>query len=256
MATPASAPRAGMRQDRIYTAQPLAAGARVELEPGARRHVTQVLRLGVGDALVLFNGDGHDYPATLVQTGAAVLAEVAPPGPTEPVPPLAVTLALGITKGERMDYALQKAVELGVTHLVPLFTERTVVKLRNERLDRRHGHWQGVVVSACEQSGRRRLPGLAPPQRLGTWLTTLPPGHNGLLLHHRAERTLTDLPPPPAGQAMLLVGPEGGLAPDERETALAHGFTAVRLGPRVLRAETAPLAALAALQILWGDFRG
>lgn len=246
-----------MRLDRIYTAQPLSAGARVELEAGPWRHVTQVLRLVAGDALVLFNGDGHDYPARVAQAGGV---DVAAPGPPEPPLPLAVTLALGISKGERMDYALQKAVELGVAALVPLFTARTVVKLRDDRLDKRRDHWRGVVVAACEQSGRRRLPDLATPQRLSDWLGTLPatdqPGHPRLLLHHRADLTLPDLPPPAAGRALLLVGPEGGLAPGERDAALAHGFTALRLGPRVLRAETAPLAALAALQTLWGDFRG
>ncbi len=243
-----------MRQDRIYTAQPLAAGARVELEAGPRRHVTQVLRLGVGDMLVLFNGDGRDYPATLVQAGGSVIAEVALPGPPEPRAPLAVTLALGITKGERMDYALQKAVELGVSALVPLFTERTLVKLRDARLAKRQDHWHGILVAACAQSGRRRLPQLAAAQRLGAWLRALPPNHGGLLLHHRAEQALPDLPPP-AARTILLVGPEGGLAPAEREAAQAQGFRGVRLGPRVLRAETAPLAALAVLQALWGDFR-
>jgi 16S rRNA (uracil1498-N3)-methyltransferase len=240
-----------MRVDRIYIPLPLSAGASVELPAGARRHVTQVLRLGVGDAFVLFNGDGHDYPARLAAQAVAV---VDAPGEPEPAPPLHLTLALGITKGERMDLALQKAVELGAAALVPLFTERTVVKLRDDRLDKRHAHWQGVVVAACEQSGRRRLPPLAPAQGLAAWLQALPQDHNGLLLHHRAERTLTQLPPP-AGRITLLVGPEGGLAPGERAAALEHGFVAVRMGPRVMRAETAPLAALAAIQTLWGDFR-
>jgi 16S rRNA (uracil1498-N3)-methyltransferase len=183
------------------------------------------------------------------------LAEIGPPGEPEPAPALHVTLGLGITKGERMDFALQKAVELGAATLAPLFTERTVVKLRDDRLDKRHAHWHGVIVAACEQSGRRRLPQLAPAQRLAAWLNALPADHNGLLLHHRAEHALSALPPPPVARVTLLVGPEGGLAPDERAAALGRGFAAVRLGPRVMRAETAPLAALAALQTLWGDFR-
>jgi 16S rRNA (uracil1498-N3)-methyltransferase len=247
-----------MRCDRIYTEQPLRAGAKVELEAGPRRHVTQVLRLGVGDALVLFNGDGRDYPARLLRaTTAAAIAAVEPELETqaEPDPPLAVTIALGITKGERMDYALQKAVELGAAGFVPLFSERSVVKLRDDRLEKRTRHWQGVIIAACEQCGRRRLPTLAAPQRLGAWLDALPAGHHGLLLHHRAEAALTDQPTPATGRVTLLVGPEGGLAPGERTAALERGFAAVRLGPRVLRAETAPLAALAAMQALWGDFR-
>jgi 16S rRNA (uracil1498-N3)-methyltransferase len=244
-----------MRLDRIYTAQPLTPGSQVALEPGAQRHVAQVLRLGDGDALILFNGDGHDYPAKLARAGAGTLAAVGAPGPPERPPTLAVTLALGITKGERMDYALQKAVELGATTLVPLFTERTVVRLRDARLDKRHAHWQGIVIAACEQCGRRRLPELAPAQRFAAWLDALPANHRGLLLHHAAEQPLGQLPPPAAAHVTLLMGPEGGLAPGERDAALARGFTAVRLGPRVMRAETAPLAALAALQTLWGDFR-
>ena len=244
-----------MRIDRIYTPQPLAAGVSVALEPGARRHVTQVLRLGAGAALVLFNGDGRDYAARLITAGGdGAVAKVLDAGPAEPEPPLALTLALGISRGERMDYALQKAVELGAAALVPLFTERSLVKLKDQRLDKRRRHWQGVVVAACEQSGRRRLPALAPPQKLGTWLAALPAEHAGVLLHHAATRTLAQLPTP-VGALTLLVGPEGGLAAEERAAAEGRGFVPVRLGPRVMRTETAPLAALAAMQTLWGDFR-
>ncbi len=247
-----------MRQDRIYTPQPLQVGTRLELEPNAVRHLAQVLRLRSGDSLVLFNGDGLDYPATLVQASArAAVAEVSAPtdGTPEPEPALAATLALGITKGERMDYALQKAVELGAEELLPLFTERSVVRLRDDRLDKRVRHWQGVVIAACEQSGRRRLPRLQAPKRLASWLADWPEGRTGLILHHRAESTLPELAPPADGRLTLLVGPEGGLSEAERAAAVQCGFAAARLGPRVLRAETAPLAALASLQMLWGDFR-
>jgi 16S rRNA (uracil1498-N3)-methyltransferase len=247
-----------MRQDRIFISEPLGPGMRVELPPHVLRHVVQVLRLGPEAPLILFNGDGYDYGARLAKVSSrAAVAEVDAPTTStpEPVPPLRITLALGVTKGERMDYALQKAVELGAETLVPLFTERSVVRLRDDRLEKRLRHWQGVVIAACEQCGRRRIPTLATPESLGARLDgrSAPPGL-GILLHHLAEQTLVELPAP-QGEVELLVGPEGGLAPAERAAALDRGYVAARLGPRVLRAETAPLAALAVVQALWGDFR-
>jgi 16S rRNA (uracil1498-N3)-methyltransferase len=150
-----------------------------------------------------------------------------------------------------MDFAIQKSVELGVHAITPLHTERSLVQLEGERLKKRLEHWQGVVVSACEQSGRARIPRLRTPVPLDDWLSTHP---QGLLLFHGAEHSLADLPPP--GEDLnLLIGPEGGLSEAERGRALAAGFSAVRLGPRILRTETAPLAALAAIQVLWGDLR-
>jgi 16S rRNA (uracil1498-N3)-methyltransferase len=213
--------------------------------------VTQVLRLGVGAPLLLFDGSGRDFPARVIASdkrGARVA--VGPPGEEEPTPPLAIHLAVGVSKGERMDLIVQKAVELGVTSIRPLFTERSVVQLAGERLERRHEHWQGVLVGACEQSGRRRLPRLAPARGLGDWLAEAPA--SGLLLDPRADRALTEIPAP-VGEVTLLVGPEGGLSPRERAQAEAGGLRGVRLGPRVLRAETAPLAAIAVIQALWGD---
>lgn len=224
------------------------------LEPAASRHLAQVLRLGGGDELILFNGDGHDYQARIeapARDGACI--RVGAPSEPEPPPPLRVLLALGVSKGERMDFALQKAVELGVYAVQPLWTERSVVRLRDERLHKRIRHWQGVIVAACEQSGRRHLPELAEPLRLADWLGRTPCG--GLLLDHRCDRPLTALPAPGDGGVTLLVGPEGGLARGERDAAMGCGFTGIRLGPRVLRTETAPLAAIAAMQVLWGDFR-
>ncbi|MFE8032672.1 16S rRNA (uracil(1498)-N(3))-methyltransferase [Thiohalocapsa marina] len=243
-----------MRIHRIYTPQGLAVGTRLRLEPTASKHLTQVLRLKAGDPLVLFNGDGRDYAGALCSAErASAQVQIDAVGEPEPVPALAITLALGISRGERMDYALQKAVELGVTRVRPLFTERSVVRLRDERLQKRVQHWQGVIVAACEQSGRRRLPRLAGPEALLDWLPRAQPG--GLLLDHRGAVPLPSLSPPADDQLTVLVGPEGGLAPAEREAALGQGFRAVRLGPRIMRTETAPLAALAAIQTLWGDFR-
>ena len=241
-----------MRLPRVYLGHPLAAGEELSLPEGPARHVAQVLRLGADADLILFDGSGRDFPARVIMAdkrGARV--SVGAPGEPEPDPPLAIHLAVGISKGDRMDLIVQKAVELGAASIQPLFTERSVVQLRGERLARRMEHWQGVLVSACEQSGRRRLPRLAPTLELADWLAKAP--EPVLLLDPRAESTLTDIPPP-AGHVTLLVGPEGGLAPRERAGAFARGMRGVRLGPRVLRAETAPLAAIAVIQALWGDF--
>lgn len=253
-----------MRINRIYTAGPLGLGAELDLEPRAARHVVQVLRLGAGDEIVLFGGDGRDYRALISSAarGGGVSARVLDRGEPEPEPPLSITLAIGISKGERMDWVLQKAVELGVSTLIPLFTERSVVRLDAARLDKRMQHWQGIVIAACEQSHRRRLPALVPALRAAAWLEQLPPpasdheAASRLMLDHRSPVAMPSLSPPAGGAVSLLVGPEGGLSPQEREAAAARGFRGVRLGPRVMRTETAPLAAIAAIQSLWGDFRG
>lgn len=241
-----------MRLSRLYVALPLQSGGEVALDEPATRYVSQVLRLRPGDGITLFDGSGRDFAAELTRCGrkgcgarvGEVLSDEAPAR-------LQLHLGIGISRGERMDFAIQKSVELGVTAITPLFTERSVVQLDAGRLDRRLSHWQGVVVSACEQSGRSRLPLLQAPEGLANWLQTQ---DGGLTLDHRAPRTLAALPDP-GDRLTLLVGPEGGLSATERELAAAHRFLGVRLGPRVMRTETAPLAALAAIQALWGDFR-
>ncbi|WP_295388454.1 16S rRNA (uracil(1498)-N(3))-methyltransferase [uncultured Thiodictyon sp.] len=242
-----------MRLPRIYLDHPLPPGTQLRLPEGPARHLTQVLRLAPGDPLRLFNGDGCDRAAHLVEIArAGVTLAVGAAGDVEAEPALAIHLTLGISRGERMDYAIQKAVELGVAAIQPLFTERSMVQLKGERLGRRLEHWQGILIGACEQSGRRRLPALAHALALEDWLAVAPPGT--LLLDPQAPQALARLPQP--GPAVtLLVGPEGGLSPRERELASRHGVTGVRLGPRILRAETAPLAAIAVLQALWGDLR-
>jgi 16S rRNA (uracil1498-N3)-methyltransferase len=245
-----------VRQARFYTPQDLAPGARVTLEPQPSRHLTQVLRLQAGDAVVLFNGDGCDYQGILVsprRDAVEVILDGSPPAAPEPDPVLDIELALGISKGERMDFALQKAVELGVSRLVPLFTQRGVVRLSGDRLARRQQHWLGVSIAACEQSGRRRLADVLPARSLEDWIGGF--DGMGLLLDHRAALGPDQLAPPQDGRIRLLIGAEGGLSPTERDAAVAAGLTPVRLGPRILRTETAPLAAIAALQVLWGDLR-
>lgn len=242
-----------MRSSRFFVDLPLQEGTRVVLPPWASKHLAQVLRLRAGDPLVLFNGDGRDFAARLlVPAKDAAQVRLGAPDETEPPPTLALRLGIGVSKGERMDFVVQKAVELGVTRISPLLTKRSLVRLDGARLGKRQQHWRGVLIAACEQSGRRRLPVLDTAGSLGRWLAL---GHPcPLLLDHRSTTPLHEIPAP-TGEMTFLVGPEGGLAPEERAQATEAGFTPVRLGPRVLRTETAPLAALATAQALWGDFR-
>ncbi|MBK1643339.1 16S rRNA (uracil(1498)-N(3))-methyltransferase [Thiocapsa imhoffii] len=243
-----------MRQPRIYVEDSLAPGGVLQLAPEPARHLTQVLRLQQDAPLVLFNGDGHDYRAQIIHIErSAVRVRILAAGEPEPRHPLAITLSLGVSKGERMDVALQKAVELGVARISPLFTERSQVRLSGARLERRQNHWRGVLIAACEQSGRRRVPRLDPAAPFRDWLDGQ--GEGGWLLDPTARQPLASAAPPDA-RITLLVGPEGGLGPREREQARAAGFTGVHLGPRILRTETAPLAAIAIIQALWGDLRG
>ena len=241
-----------MRTPRIFSPLPLQSDTRVELDGNACRHLLQVLRLPPGAPLILFDGSGRDFDARLaIHERRRCSADVGKILRAEQAPALKIHLAIGVSRGERMDYAIQKAVELGVWSLTPLFTERTVVRLQGRRLATREEHWTGVIRHACEQSGRSLLPTLHPAIPLPRWLDTF--GGRGLLLDHRVERGLRALSPA-RDDITLLVGPEGGLSDQEREAAARKGMEAVRLGPRVLRTETAPLAAIAAIQALWGDF--
>jgi 16S rRNA (uracil1498-N3)-methyltransferase len=240
---------------RFYLDQTLAPGARFSLPPGPARHAARALRLGVDDAITLFNGRGGEYAARIERIHKDEVA-VSVTGFTdvERESRLRVTLAQGISSGERMDYTLQKAVELGVAAIQPIAARRSVVKLAGERADRRVSHWQGVVASACEQCGRNQVPPVATPLTLAGWLgQERPAGGRLLFLSPLAEARLADLPAPSAMDC-LIAGPEGGFEDDEIAALHAAGATPVRLGPRVLRTETAALAALAAMQTLWGDF--
>lgn len=242
-----------MRQHRIYTEQPLQNGLNIELDGAPARHLIQVLRLKPGSQVVLFNGDGHDYYATLDETTRrSARVSINAKSSIENEANLFIHLAIGISKGERMDFAIQKAVELGVNCITPLLTERSVVRLPPDRQQKRLVHWRGIILSACEQSGRCRIPECRTIQTLPEWLNSIQ-GERGILLDHRAQSDLKQLSPPSA-QINLLVGPEGGLSPDERKLGSDNGLDAIRLGPRVLRTETAPLAAISAIQLLWGDF--
>jgi 16S rRNA (uracil1498-N3)-methyltransferase len=235
---------------RIHILEPLAVDARFALPEAAARHVGQVLRMRPGELITLFNGAGGEYDAAIEAVEKrTVRVRVESYREIERESPLAMTLAQCVSKGERMDYTIQKAVELGVMAIVPLLSGRSVVKLDEERWEKKLEHWRGVVVSACEQSGRTRVPHVYPVQKLDAWLATAEGAR--FVLAPGGHHSLKQLPPVQA--ATLLVGPEGGLADQEIALAVHKGFTAIGLGPRVLRTETAGVAALAALQALWGD---
>lgn len=243
-----------MRIPRFYLPLPLTVGVTVPLDENAFHHATRVLRLKPGVAVILFNGEGRAYSALLTEIGKReAWARVVEALPDEVESPLRIVLAQGISRGEKMDYTLQKSVELGVAAIQPLFAERGGVDLTGERLMRRFQHWRGIITGACEQCGRNRLPELREPLKLGDWLARpMEPGLR-LLLDPSAERGLRDLEPP-KGVMTLLIGPEGGLDPMEIVRARSSDFVGVRLGPRVLRTETAGVAVLGAVQTLWGDW--
>lgn len=240
-----------MRLTRSYVDAVLAVGATVALPENASVHLLRVLRMGLGDACVVFNGDGADYEARIVTLGKrGAEVEVMARREVGNESPLRITLAQAIARGEKMDWVLQKATELGVAAIVPIITERTEVKLDAERGEKRRQHWCGVIAAACEQSGRTRLPELATPKTLSDWLVTVAAA--GWYLDPDAQAGLRDIDAN-AMALTLVIGPEGGLG--ERDLAMLRtaGFRGLRLGPRVLRTETAGLAALAALQALRGD---
>jgi 16S rRNA (uracil1498-N3)-methyltransferase len=241
-----------MRVPRIFAAQEIHPGSEMALTGAVCRYISRVLRLHPGHELVLFDGSGDDFGAELLNCDRRhCRVRIRDRVSTEQPATLQLHLGIGVSRGERMDLAIQKSVELGVNAITPLFTERSVVQLETDRLDKRMAHWLGVMTSACEQSGRSLLPELHPASTLVDWLS----GHrDGMMLYHEAEQTLAALPAPDR-ELNLLIGPEGGLSGSERTRAATAGFIPVKLGPRVLRTETAPVAALAAIQILWGDFR-
>ncbi len=245
-----------MRTTRIYTRAPLSSHADVVLEPEPSHHLARVLRLGVGDSVTLFDGCGGEYPGEItavvkkhvqIHTGEHL--------PHECESPLAIHLGIAVSRGERMDWIVQKATELGVIALTPLVTEYSGVKLDTERAAKKIQHWQQIAISACEQCGRNRPPVVHAIQPLQPWLA-LTEAERKFVLHHRAHSAgLASMAGAVPQMAALLIGPEGGLSEAEISAAEQVGYTALRLGPRVLRTETAPLAAIAVLQAYWGDMR-
>ncbi|RZJ84718.1 MAG: 16S rRNA (uracil(1498)-N(3))-methyltransferase [Massilia sp.] len=239
---------------RFYCPAPLATGAAVDL-PDTVAHHLHVLRMQPGDTLTLFDGRGGEYAATLAEIGKRrASATIGAHQALDIELPYALTLAQGLPEGTKMDWIIEKAVELGVARIEPLAARRSVVRLSGERAEKRHAHWQGVIVAASEQCGRNRLAELAPVADFGRWIAAAQAAPR-ILFSPRATQPLdawARITPPQA--LIVLVGPEGGFTLEEEEAALAGGAVALSLGPRVLRTETAGLAALAALQALWGGF--
>jgi 16S rRNA (uracil1498-N3)-methyltransferase len=232
---------------RVFVDLPLHPDSLIDLPPGPARHV-QVLRLQPGDALTLFNGLGGEWSARVQQMGRSqVSVQVLAHDPVMRELPQHITLAVGMPANERMDALVEKATELGVAALQPLVCERSVLRLAGERAEKRQAHWQAVAIAACEQSGRTRVPQIAPVLGLPAWLATrpVPAGVAACVLDPRAGTAALPL----AGAALFLSGPEGGLSEAEVQAAEGAGFQRVGLGPRELRADTAPLAVLAHLAL-------
>ncbi|MDJ0905177.1 MAG: 16S rRNA (uracil(1498)-N(3))-methyltransferase [Woeseiaceae bacterium] len=244
-----------MSLTRLFISQRLGTGATLRLDGDRARYVGRVLRLRPGDRLRVFNGDDGEYDAHLqkvTKSSAELLVEEPVDSGTESA--LKLQLVQGISRGERMDFVIQKATELGVKRITPVFTEYGVVKLDEKRAAKRRDHWQGVAESACEQSGRIRPPLIDAPVALNTWFgMSARETDTDLILRPGAPTALTSVDAP-STKVCLLIGPEGGFSDQEYADARLAGFTAVSLGPRVLRTETAALATVAVAQSLWGDF--
>ena len=248
-----------MRLTRVYVDAPVAAGKRVVVEGSAANHIARVLRLRSGDSLTVFDGSGGEFGARIEEfRKEAVVVAVEEHRPLDRESPLPLTLVQGISRGERMDWIIQKATELGASRIVPVFTKRSVVRLDGKQAERKLQHWRAITVAACEQCGRNRIPDLAAPLDFFDMLTGDSAGHpdstgaTRLLLSPTGDLRIDDLQDVGKG-ITVLIGPEGGLDDIEQEAAVTAGFKAVRLGPRVLRTETAAIAALTIIQRYFGD---
>ncbi len=241
-----------MRIPRIFTEQALITGELLQLEEAASHHLSKVLRMQAGRELILFNGAGGEFAAVIQEVSKkSVTVAIAEHLADNRESPLQLELAIGISRGERFEWVLQKATELGVTKITPLITERTEVKVGGERQEKLIDRWQQIIISACEQCQRNLLPELSTPIQIADWLNTVNSDLR-FVLHHRDSKTLPAEQKPQS--VSLLIGPEGGLSESEIAQAQTKSFSALTLGPRVLRTETAPVAAISLVQYLWGDF--
>jgi 16S rRNA (uracil1498-N3)-methyltransferase len=239
---------------RLYVPEPLAPGTELCLDEERSHYAGRVLRLRAGDDVVLFNGTGCEFVAAISEVSrSAVKLRVNKRRERTVESPLKIGLVQGVSRGERMDIVVQKATELGVFRITPVVTAHSVVRLDDDKSEKRAAHWAKVARSACEQCGRTIVPRVDAPQSFNSWIAGLLPGDSRrVVLHPGACTALAGLRHPP-GRVELLIGPEGGLSDAEVDQATAAGFTRCSLGPRILRTETAAIAALAILQNLYGD---
>ncbi|MCE2595876.1 16S rRNA (uracil(1498)-N(3))-methyltransferase [Motilimonas cestriensis] len=243
-----------MRVPRIYEPQALRLNTQLDLNDDAANHVGRVLRLNVGDQIWLFNGeDENQYLANIVQsTKKHVQVKIVECQTTANESPLKIHLGQAISRGDRMDFVIQKSVELGVDAITPIFSERCGVKLSGERLEKKRQQWQKIAIAACEQSGRNQVPEINQPISFNDWINQQDDAVK-LTLHPRANYRINTLPEPKVKQIRLLIGPEGGFTGDEVNLSEQAGFIETLLGPRILRTETAALTAITALQCRFGD---
>ena len=244
-----------MRNPRLFSDQPLTPGNQVVLKGNVAQHLGRVLRARAGDHISLFNGDGQEFAATVLTVSkrevSVDIGEAATPKTESPVH---TTLGLCLSKGDRFDWAIQKATELGVGAVTPLYSERVDFSIPQGRVEKRIAHWQQIAISACEQCGRVKVPSITPPQSLAVWVENVSAEQKWVL--HCADNTdasASAMTPGTPRDAALLIGPEGGLTDQEFAAASAEGFQLLQLGPRVLRTETAPAAALSVLGVFWGE---
>ena len=249
MRTIAKAQQDTMKQVRLYQNTPMQIGDELALDSYASHHLIKVLRHPQGKNIVIFNGDGFDYSANVLEAKKSCVVKILDKLQNNAESKLTLTLVQGIAKGDKMDFLMQKAVELGVGKIVPVFTEHCVVRLKGGKLNKRHAHWQKIVIGACEQSGRAIVPEVVKPMNLSEYLQQKV--EQGFVLHHRAQKGLLEVNL--MSYATLLIGPEGGLSEVEIERAISAGYQPLLLGSRVLRTETASLAAIANMQLLWGS---
>ncbi len=237
-----------MKTIRLYQNTPFTEGKTAELDSDNSHHLNKVLRFPVGKNITVFNGDGFDYKALVQGAKKTTSLKIISKTRNNSESKLDLTLAQGIAKGEKMDFLIQKAVELGVTRIIPMKLERCVVRLRDEKVQKKIDHWQKIANHACEQSGRSVVVSVSDPVSLEGLLEET--GHNGFVLHHRAQIGLSQVQE--TSKATILIGPEGGLTEKEVSDSEVAGYQSIHIGKRVLRTETASLAAIANMQLLWG----
>ncbi len=238
-----------MKNPRLYQNIQINVDEKLTLDAYASHHLAKVLRFPQGKNITLFNGDGANYTAEVLQAKKECIVRILEKIENPSESKLNITLVQGIAKGEKMDFLMQKAVELGVNKIIPIFTDHCIVHLKGDKLTKRHQHWQKIVISACEQSGRSVISEVINPMKLDDFLQQ--PITHGFVLHHRCEKTLLDIEA--TNEATILIGPEGGFSEIEITQATQAGYQSLSLGSRVLRTETASLAAIANMQLLWGS---